>query len=301
MTAVLCVGIAAQDHVYGVESFPATAEKHRAHSVEIVGGGIAANAAVAIARLGGRALLATRLGDDAVGDEIVATLEAENVDCRFARRFPGLKSSRSAVLVDRAGERMVINYADPGTPDDPAWLPREWLSGVGAVLGDTRWEAGALRMFRLARAAGAVALLDGDRAPADPALFTAATHLVFARQAARELTGSDDPARAIAAIAAPAGTVLAITDGRRGTVLRRGGEVMRIPAFEVAAVDTLGAGDIFHGALAFALAAGMREPDAVRFASAAAAIKCLRFGGREGAPTRREVEAFLAERSAGAA
>lgn len=297
MTTVLCVGIAAQDHVYGVESFPTTAEKHRAHSVEVVGGGIAANAAVAVARLGARSLLATRLGDDAIGDEIVATLEADGVDCSLARRFASLKSSRSAVLIDRAGERMVINYADPRTPDDPSWLPDELPPGVGAVLGDTRWEAGALKMFGVARAAGAAAILDGDRAPQDRALLSAATHLVFARQAAREMTGHDDPTLAITALPAPDEAIVAITDGKRGVLLRRGGDVQRIPAFEIDAVDTLGAGDVFHGALAYALAARIDDLAAIRFASAAAAIKCTRFGGRSGAPTLKEVEAFLAGRS----
>jgi sulfofructose kinase len=60
------------------------------------------------------------------------------------------------------------------------------------------------------------------------------------------------------------------------------------------AVDTLGAGDTWHGAFAVALADGLSEDEAVRFASAAAALKCTRFGGRDGAPSRREVDRFLA-------
>lgn len=298
MTSVLCIGIAAQDYVDGVDRFPTTAEKHRAHSAEIVGGGIAANAAVAVARLGGRALLATRLGDDAVGGDIIAALEREGVDCEFARRFPGLKSSTSAVLVDRGGERMVINHADPATPDDPSWLPDPLPPDIGVVLADTRWEAGALRMFSTARAAGAPGILDGDRAPRDLALLSAATHLVFAMQAAREMTGHHDASAALKDFPAPANVVVAITDGKRGVYLRAADAFTHAPAFVVDAVDTLGAGDVFHGALAFALASRFELFAAIRFASAAAAIKCTRFGGRAGAPTRAEVDAFLAARGA---
>jgi sulfofructose kinase len=297
MTSVLCLGIATQDHVFGLESFPVAAEKHLAHSLAIVGGGIAANAAVAVARLGGRALLATRLGDDSIGRDILADLEGEGVDRRFARRFPGCASPLSAVLVDRAGERMVINHADPAIPDDPSWLPDALPDGVGAVMADTRWQAGALKMFGAARRAGVFAVLDGDRRPQDRALLAAATHLVFAAQAARELTGHDDPRAAIADFPAPADVVVAITDGVRGTLLRRGREIVAAPAFPVVAVDTLGAGDVFHGAFAYGLVEGMDDLAALRFASAVAAIKCTRFGGRRGTPTRAEVDAFLKERT----
>ncbi len=78
---------------------------------------------------------------------------------------------------------------------------------------------------------------------------------------------------------------------RDGTALRRS------PAFPVKAVDTLGAGDVFHGAFALALAEGRDAPAAMRFGSAAAALKCSRLGGSTGAPTRAEVEAFMAARA----
>jgi sulfofructose kinase len=76
-----------------------------------------------------------------------------------------------------------------------------------------------------------------------------------------------------------------------------GDSIRRVPAFETEVVDTLGAGDIWHGAFALSLGEGRREPDAARFANAAAAIKCTRFGGRAGAPTRHEVEQFMRDRA----
>ena len=89
---------------------------------------------------------------------------------------------------------------------------------------------------------------------------------------------------------------LAVTAGEKGVYFLENGEVVHEPAFPLRAVDTLGAGDVWHGAFALALAEGMRERAAVRFASAVAAIKCTRFGGRSGIPSRAEVEAFLKER-----
>ncbi|MGL4324214.1 MAG: PfkB family carbohydrate kinase [Beijerinckiaceae bacterium] len=290
---VICVGIAVQDHVFGLSRMPVAAEKYRAQSLEIVGGGIAANAAVAIARLGGRASLATRLGDDSTGRDIVTALEAEGVECALARRFAGIRSSQSAVLVDAAGERIVINYADPQLPDDTGWLPDVLPATAGCVLGDTRWESGALHFFKAARAAQAIAVLDGDRAVTQPVLLAAATHLVFAAQAVREMTGHDDPAAGLLALSIPETIWVAATDGVRGTHVRVGRRVETWPAFPVMAVDTLAAGDVFHGAFALALAEKMGEHRAVQFAAAVAAIKCTRFGGRAGTPTRSETEEFL--------
>ena len=75
---------------------------------------------------------------------------------------------------------------------------------------------------------------------------------------------------------------------------RADGRLEHLPAFAVRTIDTLGAGDVFHGAFTLALAEGLIERDALRWASAAAAVKCTRFGGIAGAPIRAEVEAFIA-------
>jgi sulfofructose kinase len=179
-------------------------------------------------------------------------------------------------------------------------LPVQLPAGVDAVLGDTRWQAGSAHMFRLARAAGVPAILDGDRAPREhPELLELATHVAFSTQGLRDLTGSDDPHAGLEALP-PAGSWSAVTNGAGGVFFREASAIAHEPAFAVEAVDTLGAGDIWHGALALALAEGQGEREAIRFASAAAAIKCTRFGGRDGAPRRAEVEAFLAARAGSA-
>ncbi|MDP3321902.1 MAG: PfkB family carbohydrate kinase, partial [Bosea sp. (in: a-proteobacteria)] len=100
----------------------------------------------------------------------------------------------------------------------------------------------------------------------------------------------------LARIACGASTWLAVTLGREGVLFIEDGAVAHLPAFAIETVDTLGAGDVWHGAFALALAEGQSERAAIRFASAAAAIKCTRFGGRAGAPERAEIEAFLAQR-----
>lgn len=294
--SVLCVGIAVLDYVYGVGEIPSRATKYRAHRLELVGGGIAANASVAIARLGGRALLATRLGPDPAGDAIRAELVAEGVDLGPSIPIVGRRSPVSAIMIDPDGERMIVSYSDPEMPPLPEWLPQSLPAGVKAVLCDTRWEEAALDMFRLARQAGVPGILDGDRKPLLADNLDAPTHIAFSEQGLAELTGIDHPPDALRSLGARAGW-LAVTCGAGGVHVWAQGRLSHVPAFMVDAVDTLGAGDVWHGAFALALAEGQDELCAVRFASATAAIKCTRFGGRKGAPTRAEVEQFMRERT----
>jgi sulfofructose kinase len=294
VTRVLCVGHAVQDFVFGVSEIPTRTGKHRAQRFESVGGGPAATAAVAIARLGGTALLAARLGDDRVADLVVGELLAAGVDCSLVRRFGGCTSSVSAVLVDERGERLIVNHLDARLPADPAWLPEPGTIACRAVLADTRWPEGALRMLRAARAAGIPGVLDADRPmPSDGRLLEAATHVAFSADALCDLTGITDPVAGLNSLATAHAPWMAVTVGAQGVYATHAGRTRHCCAFTVPVVDTLGAGDVWHGAFALALAEGRTEEVAATFASAAAAVKVQRFGGRSGAPRRAEVEALL--------
>lgn len=300
MPTVLCVGIAALDQVFRVEAMPSRPEKYRSHALHVTGGGTAANAAVAAARLGATVIFYGVLGDDSVGDEIRAGLAAEGLDCGGIRRVAGRRSPLSAILVDDGGERLIVSYADPDLPWSTDHLPNALPPGVRAVLGDTRWEAGSAHFFRLAREAGIPAVLDADRGPKQvPQLVDLATHVAFSHQGARDLTGADDAPSALRMIGMRPSTWVAVTNGALGVFYWRAGKVVRHAAFPVQAVDTLGAGDTWHGAFAVALAEGATEEKAIQFASAAASLKCTRFGGRDGAPRRGEVDAFLSTAGAG--
>ncbi|MGL4240828.1 MAG: PfkB family carbohydrate kinase [Beijerinckiaceae bacterium] len=297
MASVLCIGISVMDHVFQVDAMPTRAEKYRAHGLATVGGGIAANSAVAVARQGGRSHLITRLGEDALGKAILEDIAAEGVDIGLSRRFAGIRSQLSAILVDKAGERMIISYSDPEMPDSADWLPRQLPEGVDAVLGDTRWQTGARHVMNIARAAGKPAVMDIDRKPDDAGLIDSCTHAALSAQAAVEMTGERDLRRALGALRSRHSCWLAITDGGNGVWWTNGGDIEHSPAFEVEVRDTLGAGDVWHGAFALGLAEGMAAGKAVRYASAVAALKCTTFGGRAGIPTRAAAEAFLRERT----
>lgn len=305
MSRVLCVGHAVQDFIFRTPQLPRSAEKYRASSFRSIGGGPAATAAVTIAKLGGTAQLAARVGDDSIADTIRDELIALGVDCRYLRRFNGRQSSLSAVFVDDAGERMIVNHTDPEMPKDPQWLATaiDWRD-LDVALADTRWPEGAAVALSMAREHGLPAVLDADvPVPKDGKLLESASHVAFSLAGLRDFTGCGvdaneidrvlcDVARTLRAwcCVTLGGEGVAVIDGRHQ---RTTSAIQRIAAFRVTPVDTLGAGDVWHGAFALALAEGSDESEAVRAASAAAAVKVTRQGGRAGVPTRAERDSLL--------
>lgn len=292
MAVVAVAGLATMDFLFAVPAMPDRPEKYRADAVEIVGGGGGANAAVAIARLGGAPRFYTRLGDDAIGDMILADLSGEGLAMGHTHRWPGARSSCSSVLVDQAGERQIVNFRGDGLAPDPSWI--DVATPFDAALADTRWPEGALALFAAARARGAPAVLDAE-APVPEDLARAATHVAFSEQGLRDFTGIEAWEPALLSAAARLPGWVAVTLGAEGIAWVTTGAIVRCPAFAVDVVDTLGAGDIWHGGFALALAEGQTEPDAARFANAAAALKCRALGGRKAAPSRAETDAFLKE------
>jgi sulfofructose kinase len=295
---VVCVGHAALDRIFTVEHWPECSAKIAASAYEETGGGMMANAAVSISRLGGAAVFCGPTGDDAIAATIRAHLQAEGVDVTHLRGFPGMTSSHSAVLVDARGERLVVGYRGSALQAPADWLPRENVLSASAVLADVRWPQGAEAALSAARRARVPAILDGESAPPEvlEKLCTVADHVVFSERGLAELAGLDVEGGLRRALEAGV-RISAVTRGEAGVFWLEAGaphELHHCPAFEVAAIDTLAAGDVFHGAYALSIAEGAAVAEAMRFASAAAAIKCTRPGGRSGAPTRAEVEALLA-------
>jgi sulfofructose kinase len=292
MPKLLVVGAAVMDCVYTLDELPVAAEKFRAKSLALRGGGTAATAAVTARRLGIDVALAARVGDDFFGDAIVDELENESVDCKLVRKCPGCRSSVSAVMIDSRGERMLVNFKDSNIDSGTDWLPQKLPSEIHGVLGDHHWEAGTEHLFRLAREAGKPAILDADR-QTSIGILASGTHIGFSARGLREQSGIESLPEALAWCQTQVPGWLAVTDGENGALFTEEGGIAHEPALKVLAVDTNGAGDVWHGALAVALLEGQEPRKAVCFANAAASIKCSRGGGRSAIPARREVEAFL--------
>ncbi len=279
-----------------VKAFPAPGTKVDASDFIITGGGCAANAAVTAARLGARVQFSGPLGDaaDATSNRIIADLTAEGIDCAGAVRVAGGTASVSLILLDALGEKTIAtrrgSKLNGALPADPAKL----VESVDAVLVDNRFSEFVTAICRAAtkRRIPIVIDLDAPTKVRDP-LLALGTHVIASAEALRATTRLEDHAAALQMLGKQLSGFVAVTDGPQGVYWLEGGGMQQIPAFPVEAIDTLGAGDAFHGAFAVALAEGRDLTDCLRFASATAALKCTRFGGASGSPKRARVEDFL--------
>jgi sulfofructose kinase len=294
---ILCIGIPMRDLTFRVANVPAHGSKQNAGHYEEICGGNALNAAIGIARLGGRASLCGPIGDakESASRIIFEKLAQEGIETKHLVHMQGLVTPISAIMIDPAGERTLVTYRD-----SELWkveLPNAdtLISDCDAILIESRCAEFCTALCVEARSRGIPVIVDVDRPISlREGLLTASSHLVFSSESLRATAGIADDGEALKRIAKLTPSFLAGTRGPRGTIwLDERGELAETPAFPVQAVDTLGAGDVFHGAFALALAEGQELRSCLRFASAAAALKCTRFGGALAAPQRIEVEELL--------
>lgn len=304
MTAtVTCLGSAVQDLLFDLDSSVDIGHKNFASSLHVGGGGPAANAAVTVATLGGSARLVARLGTDSVGDAIIAGLERCDVEISRVRRIPGTPSPVSTVIVDDRGERTIVNHTDPRLVGGPNTITRQDIINSQALLVDLRWPEGAFAAIRHANDLEIPSVVDFDLTTPDSrndakarnGIVGSATHLIFSQPALVRLTGTADTASALESMAETTEAFVGVTLGQDGFQWLDAGIVKAFAGFDVDAVNTLGAGDVFHGAFVLGLAEGRSVDDIIRWSSAAAALKCTRLGGIESFPTRDDVASFLGE------
>ncbi|MDE5464783.1 sugar kinase [Bradyrhizobium sp. CSS354] len=294
---VLCIGIPVRDLTFRVEAVPARGSKANATHLAEICGGNALNAAIAIARLGGRVSFAGPMGDarETSSRFILERMEAEGIETTHIVRMPGLTTPVSAIMIEPSGERTLTIYRDPMLSTVQLPDADKLLADCQAVLVESRCASFCTDLCTEARRRGIAVVVGVDRAMSlQDSLLTAASHLLFASEQVQETAGITDDGEALQRLAALTPAFLASTRGPHGTIwLNETGKLEETPAVSVQAVDTLGAGDVFHGAFTLRLAEGSDVRQALQFAAGAAALKCTRHGGGLAAPQRLEVEELL--------
>ncbi|MET4607034.1 sulfofructose kinase [Bradyrhizobium sp. JR4.1] len=291
---VICLGLSALDQVWRVDRpFAGGSEKIKAVEYGTLGGGMAANASVAVAKLGASVAFWGRAGNDAAGHEMRSAFAAEGVDVKNFRLFPDGRSSVSGIIVDSFGERQIVNFRG-AYPEAADWLPLETVARASSVLADPRWVEGAATLFGEARVRGIATVLDGD--VADAAVFERllplTDHAIFSEPALTAFAGSAED-QSLAGLSCFGCRVIAVTHGEGGVSWYENGGLHRQAAYAVDVVDTTGAGDVFHGAYALAIGAGLEVRTAMAFSAATAAMKCRHAGGRNGIPGINECLVFM--------
>ncbi len=285
------VGVAALDTIALVGRLPRHDERITADAMTQAGGGPAATAAVTAARLGLRAAFVGALGDDEDGDRIVAGLAGEGVDVSGVIRVPGARSAASIGLVDRARHgRALVTRVGPQLRIAGSGRAAELLAGADWVHADhAGW--GAVLPWR----AHAKFRLSVDEGNPVPGMHPGGVDLYAPTLTILRSRYGDHPAPELlgAALAEGAGCVVA-TRGEQGCLGARPGEApVRVSALPVTAVSTLGAGDVFHGALLAATVRGMPFRERLSYAAAAAGLSCRALDGRGAIPSHAETVAAV--------
>jgi sulfofructose kinase len=295
---VVGIGENSVDLVYRVPRLAGAGDKVRATGCRRLLGGQVATTLCTCAAMGLRARYVGTFGNDEHGRLIRSELEQRGIDTSHAvvRYAP---NRHAVVLVDEhSGERTIVWQRDSSLALRQGDLSRDAIAGARVLHLDNDDEDTAITAARLGRDAGLIVTTDIDQVTERTSeLVAAVTFPMLAERVPQALTGETDPQKAIRALRQQHEGMLCVTRGPRGSMLLVGTELHEAPAFEVTAVDTTGAGDVFRGALIYSLLRGDRPDSMLRFANAAAALSCTREGAIAGIPNLREIEGLLAERA----
>jgi ribokinase len=269
-------------------------------------GGKGANQAVAAAKAGGDVTFINCVGNDVYGSQVVENLRQAGIDTQTVFIEPGVSTGTALIMIGAGGENYLGVAPGANYRLSPAHVEkaRDCFTPGAVVLLQYEVTPDLLQFtLELARRAGCRTML--NLAPPRPfpvESFTRVDILVVneteaAFQCGFPVEDETQAWRAVEALQARGVAMVILTLGANGCLFatRQNGsqDRQRIPAFKVAAVDTTAAGDVFCGALAVALTEGQPVPQALRFASAAAAVCVTRIGAQPSIPGRAEIEAFL--------
>lgn len=294
---VIGIGVACLDQLILWEDMATPVREAKIVTCDMQGGGMAATAMVTVTRLGGEAEFWGAVGNDWVGDRILKGLEDQRVDTSQVRRIDGKTSPFMVVCIDRrTAQRHFFHWTGLCDADSPLGS-LERLQDAGCLLTDLTRPETDLAAAREAKRLGVPVVADVEGLGECARRALAHTDYAIADEGClRDLNAGADHRKACDAIRAMGPAQVVITLGERGLVFLDGERFGRMDAFDVEAVDTTGAGDVFHGAFCYGLTQGFAMDENLAFASATAALKCRRLGGRAGIPCREDVGRFLKDR-----
>ena len=298
MIQIVGIGANVCDTLVTLKKYPEEDTKTRCESIRQSGGGPCATGLVAAAKLGAKCAYIGNLADDPGGRFLKADFERFGVSGAYCRTLPGYTSFSSCIWlgIERATRTVVFDRGNL-PPTEIGEKEKRAIADAAVLMVDGNDLDAAVEAAKIARLNGTKVLYDaGGLYDGIERLLPLSDYLIPSEEFALGHTGeksAEAAAKRLFDRYSPA--VVVVTQGKRGGLLFDGKEARRYPAFPVAAVDSNGAGDVFHGAFAFAVARGYDLFRAAVFSSAVSALKCTRTGARDGAPGYAETVAFLKE------
>lgn len=289
------LGQCSLDQIALVEGLPKEDSKVVAKELLTQGGGPVATALVTLARLGLKACLMGVVGDDAAGTIIKKELNAEGVSTRGVVTRKDSYSQVAHIIVNARGASRTIIWRPPtGAPVTATEVRPGLIKDASILLLDGLMTTASMAAIRIAGKHNVPVLLDaGSMRPGMVELIKRSDYIVASERLAKELAPTPRQALKKLRSSNPEARAITVTLGKKGSITYARGELITRDAYKVAAIDTTGAGDVFHGGFAYGILKGWQIEKTIEFASAMAALKCLRLGGRTAIPTLRQALALM--------
>ena len=293
---VIGLGQACIDYLGRVTEYPEEDGKVELMDLHMQCGGPASTALVTLSRLGIRTSFLGSIADDAFGLEIVRGLKDENVDHTFLKITPGYTSQFAFIAINKKDGRRTIFWTRGSVPHLKSNdVDLSAFSGARILHTDGLMVEASIEGARQAKEMGLTVVMDaGTLREGYRELISMVDVLIASERFGSALVGGDKTVdKALEALSHWGPKEVVITLGPKGSIGWSGGETVSQKAFSVDAVDTTGAGDVYHGAYIYGLLKGWNMAECMRFASAASALKCLEIGGRKGIPTLEKTLTFI--------
>lgn len=298
MYDIVGVGHNCIDRLCVVEDYPKEDSSTHITKIETQGGGAVATAMVAASRLGMKTTIIGPIGNDGVSNETISLLKKDGVDTSNLIRLDGISGLQSFVMINPAnGSRTKFPQRDLLPNIEFGNKEKEIIKESKVLHLDGTNNANAMNAAQIARKEGCIVSLDAcsmrDDNKLNVDLASMADILIMNAKYPLRVSGKSSYEEALLEMSTWGPKIVMATLGDQGCLAVIDGKVKAFPAFKIKAVDTTGAGDVFHGAFLTAMIDGKGFEDCILFASATSAIKCTHLGGRDGIPSKQEVEEFL--------
>jgi sugar/nucleoside kinase (ribokinase family) len=289
------MGLNSVDFLCVVPEFPTINSKMNIRQFSKQGGGQVATAMVALSRWGIETKYVGKIGGDELGQFSLASIREEGVDVSSVTIEPDATNQFAVIIVDGiSGERTILWDRDERLMYREGELHKEEVCCGRLLHLDGHDIKAAIQCARWAKEEGIPTVIDLDKVePLTSGLIKDIAFVVISARFPTLFTGISDREKAFLELRKYTSGFLCATLGHEGAIALVDGEILEVRGFEVKAVDTTGAGDVFHAGFIYGLLQNWEVTDILRFANAVAALKCRSLGGRRGIPTVKEASELL--------
>jgi len=292
---VVGMGLNSVDFISVVPEFPAPNSKMKMLQFSKQGGGQVATATVALSRWGVKTKYIGKVGEDELGEFSLDSIRQEGVDVSSVTIERNTANQFAMIIVEEStGERTILWNRDDRLMYHKGELRKGEVCSGKILHLDGHDIHAALQCARWAKEEEIPTVIDLDRVePLTSELLKTIDFIITSSRFPTLFTGIPDREKALLELQRHTPGFLCATLGHEGALASVGGRIIHAKGFKVKAVDTTGAGDVFHGAFIYGLLQNWELEEILKFANAMAALKCQDIGGRKGIPTLEEVKRFL--------